>query len=55
MRVFWSALLVIGLGLIGLSVYEARNGAPTLGSTTTEDGVGYPAPSPTPTARPSQF
>jgi len=53
MRVVWSAMLVVGLGLVGLSVYEAQQTAQAADSSTMEDGVGYPAPPPTP--KPSQF
>lgn len=51
MKIVWSALLVVGLGLIGVSVYEAQTttaSGPVMNSH--EDGGGMP---PTPTPKPN--
>jgi hypothetical protein len=48
MRIVWSSLLVVSLGLIAWGAMEAGQ-APAASSTTTgEDGSGYPPPPPPP-------
>lgn len=50
MRLIWSSLLVTGLLLIAMDVYESyqtQENAPAV----FEDGTGLPPPDPTPTPR----
>jgi hypothetical protein len=55
MRYFWSILLVMGLFLIGLTVFAGRQVSAEKQTTpmfVSEDGTPMPYPYPTPTPRP---
>ena len=52
MRVFWLTILATGLLLITIDTYDATQSGSTQGvPCMTDDGTGYPSPTPTPIAK----